>query len=653
MNSCTKDMQFPVIIDKMSELKVDKGFTFKTEKPVTILVNMLDNNDGPVKGMRVDVYTAHPDSGGKRLVSGITDSKGIFECEYSIPAYMEQLMIGTDAIGFVNMQTIKIESGMVYCKLGGKADKKFKSGGGAFFKSTNSVFVPLGTYNSSGVPNYLEPQNDIIDASMIQDINATLPERIALPTSHPQYFDAGNVQNLLLDEACNVWVTFVHEGAGYRNVLGFYTYTQGDVPATVSDIDSIHIVFPNASFQGSGGGLVAGNKVYIGQYPPGTSIGWVLISDGFRNGTITNGNWIFYSDKNLNPEANASIKQHFILCNDIGRGKFLLGVEDIKRDQSSDNDFNDAVFYVSADPIQAVDVSHVPLPNYTATDSDQDGISDNFDDYPNDAGKAFNNYYPSEGSTGSLAFEDLWPSVGDYDFNDIVIDYHVNQVTNGQNKVVGIQAKYILRAIGAGYESGFGFQLPVSPNVISSFSGYELSENIITLAANGTEAAQSKATFILFDNAYHILPHISGSGVNTTVGSPYRTPDTLSVSIAFTSPQALSAIGTPPYNPFIFVNGDRSKEVHLINQPPTSLADMTLFGTGSDDSDPASGRYYVTRNNLPWCLNTVDKFDYPAEKIPILNGYTKFVPWSVSSGNEYYDWFLNISGYRNAQQLYH
>lgn len=651
--SCMKDMQFPVIIEDMKDLKVDPDFTFQTSKPVSIKVTMLDNNNGPVAGMRVDIYTAHPDSGGKRLTSGITDAKGVYELEYSIPAYANELTVGTDAIGFVNMQTLNIESGKLNCTLGGKQEKKFKNGGGAFYKSLNSLFIPMGTYNSSGVPNYLEPQNDIIDASMIQDINATMPEYQVLPNTHPQYFDAANVQNLLLNEASNVWVTFVHEGAGYKNVLGYYTYTQGDVPASVSDIDSIHIIYPNNSFQGSGGGLTAGNKVYLGQFPPGISIGWVLIADGFRNQTITTGNWIFYSDKHLNPETSNSKKQHFVFCNDIGRGKFLLGVEDIKRDQSSDNDFNDAVFYVTADPIQAVDVSRMPLPYYTATDTDQDGISDNFDDYPSDANKAFNNYYPKEGETGSLAFEDLWPSIGDYDFNDMVIDYNINQVTNGQNKVVGIQGKYILRAIGAGYESGFGFQVPVSPNVISSFTGYRLTENMINLAPNGTENGQAKATFILFENAYKILPHTSGTGVNTTIGVPYSTPDTISFNISFTTPQALSAIGSPPYNPFIFVNGDRSREVHLINLPPTSLANMSLFGTGSDDSDPASGRYYVSHNNLPWGLNTVDRFDYPAEKIPIIEGHNKFAPWSVSSGMEYYDWFLNITGYRNSQNLYH
>jgi LruC domain-containing protein len=451
-----------------------------------------------------------------------------------------------------------------------------------------------------------------------------------------------------------VWVTFVSEGAGYRNVLGFYTYKTGNPPLSADQIDTVHVIFPNASFAGSGGGLYAGNKVHLGQFSKGTEIGWVLISDGFR-GSITNGNWIFYSDQKLNPEANSAIKQHFVLCNDIGRGKFLLGVEDIKRDSNSDNDFNDAVFYVTADPIQAIDVSHVPLQDYTQGDSDKDGIPDNFDDYPKDPLKAFNNYYPGEKNFGTLAFEDLWPSKGDYDFNDMVIDYHFNQITNGQNKVVGVEGKLVLRAMGAGFQNGFGIQLPVDPKLISEFTGSRITGKDIELLVNGTEAGQSKATLILFDNGFKVLPHIAGTqvGVNTTIGDPFQVPDTLKMNFSFTSPVALSQLGVPPYNPFIFINQDRSREVHLINNPPTDKADFKLFGTDQDDSNPNTGRYYVTSNNLPWGLNTTDKFSYPAEKVPINIGFTKFISWSISSGSEYFDWFLDKKEYRNADKLYH
>jgi len=636
-------------------MNVPAGFLFENVRTVGVNIATLDNTDAPVPNVRVDLYTDYPDNGGQSILSGVTDATGHFSTDYNIPMVYDSIVVGTNAIGFVNYQKFRVTSGSLNCTLGGKQSPAFKDGETGFFKSTNSIYKPMGTYNSNGVPSYLMSTNDPIDAAMLNDINATLPEYIAAPTSHPQYFTSGLDRNLILEDACDVWVTFVHEGAGYRNVLGYYTYNTGNPPATPSAIDTIHIIFPNVSFAGSGGGLTSGNRVYLGAFPPGKTIGWVLIADGFRNGVISNGNWLVYSDNQLNPETSASKKQHVILLNDIGRGKFLLSFEDVKREgASSDNDFNDAVFYVKANPIQSVVTSNIPLPNYTQTDTDNDGIPNNFDEYPTDPAKAFNNYFPSKTAVGTLAFEDLWPGKGDYDFNDMVIDYNFNQITNGQNKVVQINAKLILKAMGASYKNGFGIQLPINPSLIASVTGTELHEGIITLNANGTESGQSKATIIAFDNGYKILPYpgYPSMGVNTTPGATYVTPDTLNLVITLTTPTALSAIGMPPYNPFLFVNQVRSHEIHLVNHAPTDLADMSLFGQNSDDSNPAAGRYYVTKNNLSWAIDVAGPFEYPVEKAEVTQTYLKFIPWGESAGVTYYDWYQAKPAYRNTSNIY-
>lgn len=639
----------------VAEMKVPSGFMFENTRNVGVKISTLDNADAAVPNIRVSVYTNYPDNGGQRILNGVTDANGLFSMDYNFPKVYDSLVVVTDAIGFVNAQKFKVTSGSLVCKLGGKQAPSVKSGDIITFKSANSIFYPMGTYNSQGVPSYLTPTNDPIDATMINDINATLPERVSLPVGHPQYFNPNNEKNLVLDEACDVWVTFVHEGAGYRNVLGFYKYNTNNPPATVAAIDTIHLIFPNVSFINSGGGLASGNRVHLGQFAPGTEIAWALVADGFRGATIQTSTGIYFSDDHLNPESTAAKRQHVILCNDIGRGKLLLGIEDLNRDNSGcDNDFNDAVFYVTANPIQSVNTTNIPLPNYTQTDTDHDGVSDNFDDYPTDPSRAFNNFFPSETAVGTMAFEDLWPGKGDYDFNDMVIDYNFNQVTNGQNKVVEIKAKLILKAMGASFHNGFGIQIPISSSLVASVSGADLQENIITLNSNGTEAGQSKATIIAFDNGYNLLPYpgMPSLGVNTTPGATYVQPDTLDILITLVTPTALSSVGLPPYNPFLFVNKVRSHEVHLVNHPPTDLANMSLFGTSQDDSDPATGRYYVTENNLSWAIDVAGPFEYPIEKAEISQPYLKFVSWGESGGTSYYDWYQPKPSYRNAQYIY-
>ena len=44
------------------------------------------------------------------------------------------------------------------------------------------------------------------------------------------------------------------------------------------------------------------------------------------------------------------------------------------------------------------------------------------------------------------------------------------------------------------------------------------------------------------------------------------------------------------FNPFIIVDLERGKEVHLPNYSPTDLANDNYFGTYADDSNPETGK---------------------------------------------------------------
>ncbi|MEI7724441.1 MAG: LruC domain-containing protein [Bacteroidota bacterium] len=295
-------------------------------------------------------------------------------------------------------------------------------------------------------------------------------------------------------------------------------------------------------------------------------------------------------------------------------------------------------------------IGGTPLPN----DADADGVPDNLDKYPSDPTRAFDNYYPAQYTYGTLAFEDLWPSKGDYDLNDLVVDYRYRVVTNAQNKVVDIKPNFYVRAAGAGYSNGFGFQIDgILPGQVGSVSGASLQNSYISVASSGVENNQSKAVIIVFDNFNNVIHRGGGTGYyNTDPASPKGYGDTVKINIHLTTPLAQSVVGSPPYNPFLIKNMTRSLEVHLADHAPTSLADAALFGSGNDNSNPATGRYYKTATNLPWALNLPVKFDYTSERIPIIQGYNHFAAWSQSSGAQYTNWYINQSGYRNSTKIY-
>jgi LruC domain-containing protein len=118
------------------------------------------------------------------------------------------------------------------------------------------------------------------------------------------------------------------------------------------------------------------------------------------------------------------------------------------------------------------------------------------------------------------------------------------------------------------------------------------------------------------------------------------------------NPVSLNVTGTPPYNPFIIVNEERGREVHLADYPPTSLANIQYLGLEHDDSNIATGKYYKTQNNLPWGIDTPIPFDYPVEKAQIINTHLKFATWAESGGIVYTDWYENLTGYRNSGNVF-
>ncbi len=237
----------------------------------------------------------------------------------------------------------------------------------------------LGTYSADGTPDYLEPVNDIISPATLEAINAALPERYPVPDYNPHYISSGYETNIHLTDSAEVYVTFVAEGAGYKNVLGYYTYDVSDGPGIPQDQD-ITIIFPNVSAKGSGGGLEAGNKVKLGNFSAGTGIGWVLLANGW-NGQVTSGLWTLYSDSQFNPETDESLKQHNVLLQDQENQRVILGFEDIRRDYAScDNDFNDAIFYITANPFEAMELANVtPIEtaNTEVTSGNDGGLESN------------------------------------------------------------------------------------------------------------------------------------------------------------------------------------------------------------------------------------------------------------------------------------
>jgi LruC domain-containing protein len=305
------------------------------------------------------------------------------------------------------------------------------------------------------------------------------------------------------------------------------------------------------------------------------------------------------------------------------------------------------------------DPSNNCLPQIVITDTDSDGVADADDAYPNDAFRAYDNLFPAK-TNGTLMFEDLWPSVGDYDFNDLVVGYRFNTVTNANNEIVEIKFEITPKAIGASFNNGFGFSLDnIASEKVWSVDGLKTDAEWLTLEKNGTESNQKYATIIAFTSANAVLQKPSGSvGVNVDPKATYVKPETIAFTVRFMDDDGKFPNGVITtkdfiadyFNPFIIINQDRSNEVHLAGYKPTDKVSTKIFGTFEDNSK--EGNYYKSKNNLPWALNIPAEIPHAIEKTDFINAYYFFADWAKTNGEIYTDWYDNNEKYRNNELLY-
>lgn len=255
------------------------------------------------------------------------------------------------------------------------------------------------------------------------------------------------------------------------------------------------------------------------------------------------------------------------------------------------------------------------------SDSDNDGAADDVDDFPNDPSRAYLSYYPSAGRQ-TIAFEDMWPRKGDYDFNDMVVSLDAELSKDADGNWVSAEYTIALDAFGGGIESGLALRLvDASKNTMS---------NIIS-SVNGDASLDPNVTngLIIFSDPDQVR---SEYYTNTEAGL-ISDPDTLRFTINFSANNGGSFI--PDF--YIFHRENRGREIHLVGFSGTAEADPSLFNT----EDDVNGTY-KTASGLPWAMDLIldgENFQHPYEKTDMITAYPQFSTWAASGGNSNVDWY--------------
>lgn len=279
-------------------------------------------------------------------------------------------------------------------------------------------------------------------------------------------------------------------------------------------------------------------------------------------------------------------------CNSVkGSGQFATPVWSSTRDKDGN-------------VIPSFVIEPTPCNGYTSSDPDK---KEDTDDTTSET--------PEETGTYTFLFEDNWPSFGDYDMNDIVLDLNVaNQEIDQKGNAKSAIITAHLQAVGATKEL---YMFVRANNMVREeiplFDGKE---------AHACLGDYNRSQMINTEK-YDSDPVPYQTTVDLTGGT--LSLGTLDVYIVWGNPNA----------------ADRN-EIHLAGFSGTDRAKVSgtsvnyRYKSGSAEGDKFE--------NMMWGLMIPRNFKYPKELHSIMEVYPQFVKWAQSGGTKYEDWYENAEG---------
>ena len=180
---------------------------------------------------------------------------------------------------------------------------------------------------------FLVPQ----DQTLLDRIDEYFPERKV----NPEFVNENEDPILSFFDYTDLSITFISEGAGYRNTFGYYLLDENQ------NLVDEQIIFRNASALGSGGSLRTGDTVHLGYFSPDYDLGFFLKANGYRN---PRGN-TYYTSDSMNPDKYDHVATYW----DTESKSIIMGIEDLWK--GGDKDYNDLIVRVSSTETVALETA--------------------------------------------------------------------------------------------------------------------------------------------------------------------------------------------------------------------------------------------------------------------------------------------------------
>ena len=238
-----------------------------------------------------------------------------------------------------------------------------------------------------------------------------------------------------------------------------------------------------------------------------------------------------------------------------------------------------------------------------------------------DADERMKGYVPSQNGKGTLMFEDLYPAIGDYDFNDVVVYYnivHTKSLGYTSNTTDECEINFTVYSKGGSISSDFGLELTGIPaSFASRYSTVTVDGETVSDALKTSGSDDAVFEFNTSGGKYDSSKLMSFPKKTISIKLSKDDMDDITGSAYFSSLWLQEN-----FNWFIVANG---KEIHLKGFKATALAPSQ-----ADDT-------FTSARNLVWGIN-VPKAIIPAkEKTDMLKAYPDFKKWVEDDSYRWYE----------------
>ena len=258
--------------ESLADLTVPAGFDFATTRAVEVRLRALDTAGAPSRGRPRSTCSTRT---ARRLATGLTGRRRHARASRSPSRPTSDALVARPRyIGLPSEVALPVSGDAALATVGGvpppaRARRKTRP----LAPASRGGFATLGGWDAAAacrttsIPT-ATPSTPACWRRSTRACPRTRPSRRA-----PRVPRRGNETDVVARrEEADVWVTFVHEGAGWRNALGYLHLRRLRAARRRSARSTTQtLVFPNASFAGSGGGLYTGDKVHLGRFPAGTA----------------------------------------------------------------------------------------------------------------------------------------------------------------------------------------------------------------------------------------------------------------------------------------------------------------------------------------------------------------------------------------------